>query len=227
MKKLSKSDFFYVQSDNYDEYIERSIPYYVEMHNEILQLLDKKKQNPKILDLGCGTGKTSYVLLGFYPKATIIAIDLFEVMLNHARKRLVDYSDQVTFVQNDFRSFEWEKGIDLCVSALALHHILPIEKKQLFKKIYNSLNPDGKFIMIDWSKFTGSNMQQKAFDIALAYIKKNVDSDLIVDSWSNHWKNFNLPNTVDEMMEWLRICGFPNVNCIFRYYGLAMIIAEK
>lgn len=227
MKDISKNDFFYVVDDNYDEHIDLAIPFYKEMHNEISNFLNIGIKSPKILDLGCGTGVTTSVLLDFYPQAKVIAIDLFDEMLNRAKKRLVNYTEQITYIQGDFRKIDWESNIDICISSLALHHILPYEKNQLFDKIYKTLSDDGIFIMIDWTKFNSNNIQKKAFENAEKHADKSVTNKQIVEAWTYHWENINIPDTVEDLIEWLKNSEFRNVNCVFRYYGLAMIIAEK
>ena len=226
MKKISKNDFFYVVDDNYDEHIDLAIPFYKEMHDEINNFLTTSVDNPTIVDLGCGTGITTSVILNTFPHANVIAIDLFDEMLNHAKKRLENYYDQIDYIQGDFREIDWGNNIDICISSLALHHILPDEKKQLFDKIYKSLNKDGIFIMIDWTMFNSKNIQKKAFENAEKHAEKSVSNKQIVESWTFHWEKINIPDTVEDLTDWLKISGFDNVNCVFRYYGLAMIIAE-
>lgn len=227
MKEITKNDFFYVISDNYDEHIDRAIHYYKEMHLEIPKFLIKLIKNPTILDLGCGTGVTTSILLDFYPNAEVIAIDLFDEMLIHAKNRLRQYDGQVKFIKDDFRTFIWEDGIDVCVSALALHHILPNEKQDLFRKICNSMNAEGRFILIDWTKFQSDMVQHKAFEVAVDYATKSVHDQGIVSSWLEHWQNINIPDSVNDMLVWLKKAGFKNAECVFRFYGLCMIIAEK
>lgn len=227
MKEITKNDFFYVVSDNYDEHIDRAIHYYKEMHLEIPNFLNDKIKNPTILDLGCGTGVTTSILLDFYPDAEVIAIDLFDEMLIHAKNRLQRFKEQITYIKGDFRSYVWKNGIDVCVSALALHHILPKEKQLLFRNIYSSLNTGGRFILIDWTKFQSSFVQHKAYEVAIDYATKSVNDHKIVDSWAEHWQNINIPDTIDDMLIWLKKSGFKHAECVFRFYGLCMIIAEK
>ena len=227
MKEINKTDFFYVIGDNYDEHIDLAIPYYKEMHLEIPKFLKKEIKKPSILDLGCGTGITTSKILEFYSDAEVVAIDLFDEMLLHAKNRLRKYDSQITYIKGDYRITEWAPNIDVCVSALALHHILPNEKQLLFKKIFKSLKPGGRFIMIDWSRFQSKFVQEKAYEVAICHASKAINDQNIVTQWAEHWKNRNIPDTMEDMSIWLNESGFQNVECVFRFYGLCMIVAEK
>lgn len=227
MKSITKADFFYVTEDNYDIHSSVAIPFYNEMHTELLHLALLSKKDPVILDLGCGTGTTSSMLLNKYPGAELIAIDLFEEMLNHAREKLQQHGDRVSFLQADFRMLRWKTGIDLCVSALAMHHILAEEKKELFRKIFDSLNPGGKFIMLDWSAFMDPGLEEMAYNKATEYVIKSGADDTIIADWIQHWKYINIPHTNEDMCTWLFEAGFSTAECVIRNYGMSLLFARK
>lgn len=59
-----------------------------EIGERVLERLDYVKLKPKrILDIGCGTGLTTELLMKRYPKAEVYALDLAQPMLNLTRKR--------------------------------------------------------------------------------------------------------------------------------------------
>ena len=148
-RPITDKDFFYVIQDNYDEHIELAIPFYQAMHAEIRRYLPQKGVPLRVLDLGCGTGKASAMILQQYPNATVRAIDLFEEMLKHARARLEPFAGQIEYVQGDFREVPLGGSYDVCVSALAFHHLIEVEKKEMFRRVFMSLNASGRFLMID------------------------------------------------------------------------------
>ena len=225
--KITKETFFYVIEDNYDEHIELAIPFYKEMHKELLALFNYDNDSPMILDLGCGTGKTSLALFEKYPKATITGIDLFNEMLSHAQNRLSKYLKQTELIQGDFRKLQFANNYDLCVSSLAMHHLYEDEKKALFQKIYDSLNSNGKFIMIDWTQFNSKNCSNIALETAVENAFNAVNNIEIAKKWKTHWSNENIPDTIENLNIWLLEANFKKVDCVFRYYGLSLIYAEK
>jgi putative AdoMet-dependent methyltransferase len=94
------------------------------------------------VDLGAGTGNLTARLLGF---DRIVAVDVSSQMLSLAEEKL-DASANVDWVQADILEFfDSSLGdISAVVSSYAVHHLIPGEKKELFRRIANVLRPGGK-----------------------------------------------------------------------------------
>jgi len=223
---ITEDDFFYVSQDNYDEHIELAIPFYRPMHKELTRLVPAQGLT-KVLDLGCGTGKTAAVFLRECPGVRVRAIDLFETMLKHARARLESFEGQVEYVQGDFREVDLGKDYDVCVSALAIHHSPSEDKKKLLSRICQSLAPQGRFLMIDWTRFDSPAIQAAAAEFAEEHARSCVPDQSIALEWMDHWRTKNLPETVEDLLLWMRQAGFSHAECVMRYYGLALICAER
>ena len=80
----------------------------------------------RLLDLGCGDGRLTELVLGAYPGSKAVCLDLSETMLEEARHRLAGTAS-VTFVQHDLDDPLPEAGplagpFGAIVSSFALHH---------------------------------------------------------------------------------------------------------
>ncbi len=224
---IRRETFFFVQQDNYDEHAELAIPFYRQMHQALLTLVPNGRSEPvRILDLGCGTGKTSQVFLEAYPHSSIVGIDLFDDMLKHARARLDRYSARLELKQADFRSVPFPGRFDVCVSALSIHHLNPAEKKKLFHRIWQALSSGGTFLMIDWTKFRSERIEEISFADASRHAKAAVPN-AVAQAWCDHWKTENIPDAVPDLLTWLREAGFAHAECVIRHYGMSLIVAEK
>lgn len=78
----------------------------------------KDTKNPKILDLGTGSGAIALALSSERPDANIIAVDYSEEALMVARKNAIELEldQQVSFIQSDWFDDVIEKDFDLIVS---------------------------------------------------------------------------------------------------------------
>jgi tRNA (cmo5U34)-methyltransferase len=221
---ITRGDFFFVLEDNYDDHIDRSIPFYAEMHKEMLQFV---KPGARVLDLGCGTGNTALYILEGSPGSKLYAVDLFEEMLARARQKCSQYSDRVQFVQGDFRTVNLDSEYDCCVAVLSLHHLIPSEKSDLFRNVSSVLTSGGQFLIIDWTKFASATVQQCAMRSAEEHVSHNAGNAEVAREWIEHWRTKNRPDTLEEMIQALYDAGFSQVECVIRHFGLAFIWAMK
>ncbi|MDR4507776.1 MAG: class I SAM-dependent methyltransferase [Candidatus Brocadiaceae bacterium] len=226
-RDITKNDFFFIKEDNYDEHIELAIPLYKEMHRELVRFADRGKESLKILDLGGGTGKTSYVLLKVYPKSQVKFIDLFDEMIQRAKVRLSPYESNVDYVKGDFMDLCLGEGYDICVASLSIHHQTPEGKRHLFSKVYNALSNDGTFLIIDWTNFTDPAINELAASVAEESAASSISNEQVVEEWCDHWRTKNIPDTVENICKWLHEAGFAYTECVVRYFGIALIYAQK
>ncbi len=102
--------------------------------------------NPKILDLGCGTGKHLDQLIRFYSDAVITGIDLSADMLRTVNRSIVDsvkirneYYSSDTFSENMF-------DLILCSYSLTMVDDL----RSTLENIKKHLKPNGLVLVVDF-----------------------------------------------------------------------------
>jgi ubiquinone/menaquinone biosynthesis C-methylase UbiE len=108
----------------------------------------------EVLDVGAGYGAVSEELLQAFPAARVTLQDYSRPMLDRARQRLADRSDQLRFVLCDLVDPSWPKQVggpfDLAVSAIALHNLRNPEKIfACYRAIHDLLKPGGSFLNCD------------------------------------------------------------------------------
>jgi malonyl-CoA O-methyltransferase len=87
------------------------------LYQEISETNNKKKS--QLLDLGCGTGELSSILIKKLNFNKIHLLDLSSQMLNIAKKKI--NKKNVLFDRNDFDSFYQFDNYNIIVSNMALH----------------------------------------------------------------------------------------------------------
>jgi len=142
---MSQFHFF---PDLYLELITQEVPAYVALQDTVGDLADRPSGLPprRVLDLGTGTGETARRVIARHPQVELVGVDASADMLDAARTRLGDRAD--------LRCQKLEDPLpagtfDVVISALAVHHLDAPGKADLFHRIRDSLDTDGRFVMAD------------------------------------------------------------------------------
>lgn len=145
---MSVVNKFNQKAKEYDSERRALIPCFDDFYGIAIDCIDFKGDNPKVLDLGAGTGILSQFLLEKYPNAEIVLIDLAEEMLKEAEKRF-EGNDNISFICDDYITHEFNTKFDIIISSLSIHHLTGTEKKVLIEKYYDLLNDGGNFVNAD------------------------------------------------------------------------------
>ena len=130
---MSVVNKFNQKAKEYDSERRALIPCFDDFYGVAIDCIDFKEDNPKVLDLGAGTGILSQFFLEKYPNAEIVLIDLAEEMLKEAEKRF-EGNDNISFICDDYITHEFNTKFDIIISSLSIHHLTGTEKKVLIEK---------------------------------------------------------------------------------------------
>jgi tRNA (cmo5U34)-methyltransferase len=152
-----------------------------------------------VLELGIGTGETTGRVLARHPDARLTAIDSSPQMLARAR---------TAFPQTDLRLSKLEDPLpegpfDLVFSVLAIHHLDPTGKRDLFTRIHEALRPGGRFVLGD-----------------VVVPEREEDMQIEID-----WV-MDLPDRLDDQLVWLREAGF-DAHATWTHKDLAVVRADR
>ncbi len=111
----------------------------------------------KVLDLCCGTGDLTFMLLRENPKAEITGIDFSQEMLAYAlerKKKEKHYHAQISFEQGDVMNLPYsDNSFDRLVISFGLRNVSDYEK--CLREIYRVAKKGAKFMILDLSHPTG------------------------------------------------------------------------
>lgn len=94
--------------------------------------------NEAILDLGCGDGRITEQLALLVPDGKVVGIDASIGMIKTAMQRA---SDNLSFIQLDINSLDYQNTFDVIFSNAALHWIK--DHKKLLANSYSTLRDNG------------------------------------------------------------------------------------
>ena len=124
--------------------------FYSNVNKDLIDSLDIKS-GLKIVDLGCGSGGISKIILEKLNRinstnSSIIAVDFSEISLKEAKANLQSVSDSmITFVQSRYEEFssKIKDKVDLVVLCNAIHYL--DDKELVIKDVMKILKPGGRF----------------------------------------------------------------------------------
>ena len=124
--------------------------FYSNVNKDLIDSLDIKS-DLKIVDLGCGSGGISKIIIENLNRinsvnSSIIAVDFSEISLKEAKANLKSVSDSmITFVQSRYEEFssKIKDKVDLVVLCNAIHYL--DDKELVIKDVMKILKPGGRF----------------------------------------------------------------------------------
>lgn len=106
----------------------------------------------RIIDFGCGFGKSTWPLKRRFPEAEVIGVDLAAPCLDLAKQRTDAQGLAVTYKQADCTATELEAGsFDLVTSTMLLHELPRPQLEATWAEAARLLKPGGRVRFLDFS----------------------------------------------------------------------------
>ena len=220
---MSVENEFNQKASEYDGERRALIPCFDDFYGIAIDCIDFKGDNPKVLDLGAGTGILSQFLLEKYPNAEIILIDLADEMLKEAKKRF-DENKNISFICDNYLTHEFDTKFDIVMSSLSIHHLTGEEKKILIEKYVDLLNDGGNFVNADQVLNPNEDVEnyfKTKFDEHKGDISKQALEEAKIR------KTYDKPSSVDFQLECLKNAGCNYVGIPYKYYIFTVFWAKK
>jgi len=191
----------------------------------------------RFLDLGCGDGAMSELVLSLQPHAEAVLVDFSEPMLEGAERRLADSTARWQIVRGDLSDPGWRAGLPAgsyggAVSAFAIHHLPAARKRALFGELAELLEPGAMFVNMDYVRTRGAlqglwdeQMLANALQAERARGGSRSEAELERDLFDD--SDEDRPDTTEDQVLWLRDAGFADVEVHFKWAEAAIFGAVK
>ncbi len=148
MKKETSQKLLKLSQKEYDQYASEFSTSRKFFWSELEFIKKYVKKNDKVLDIGCGNGRLSDILIDKNIQYT--GIDFSKELINIAKK---ERKNNGNFIQANALSLPFkDNSFDVIFSIAVLHHIPSKENRLLFiSEVNRVLKPEGIFIVTTWN----------------------------------------------------------------------------
>jgi SAM-dependent methyltransferase len=210
------------------------VPMLDEQEDIVRRLLERHgRMVTRFLDLGCGDGALTQLVIDAYPSAEGVLVDFSEPMLKRAGERVGRLGGRGTLVRADLNDPTWTQQLpggryDAIVSGLAIHHLPADRKRALFAELFGVLAPGGVFVNMDYVLVEGplqGLFDEKKMDALQADRDAACAGGLeeaIVDEDDD-----DRPDLAQAQVQWLREAGFEHAEVQFKWAEAAVMAGFK
>ena len=169
---MTKSEKFFVNSSIFNFIYKKTV------YDSFLDFISDDIKG-KLLEMGCGIGKTTHFLAEKYNKLKITAIDYDKEQIATAKKN--KKSNNIEFMQRDATSLNFKKeSFDYVIETNVFHHIKNYQ--DAIKETRRVLKKNGYFYLMDISQyFFGLPLIKRIFPPE-SYITKNILIDKLEEN---------------------------------------------
>ncbi|HLI51344.1 MAG TPA: methyltransferase domain-containing protein [Thermomicrobiaceae bacterium] len=215
-------------------------PSRAEQHAMINALIPAERNEPfRVVDLACGAGGLIGAILDHFPLARGIAYDGSDHMLVVAADNLSRFENRIEFRKFDLFDRSWLANLDepvrAFVSSLAIHHLDGESKQQLFRDLYEHLEPGGALLIVDLMRPVNARAYDAYAENWEAAVEEQFralpDGDWLYQIFRDRWSFYrdppdndptDKPSKLTEQLGWLREAGYVEVDCFWLRAGHAI-----
>jgi 2-polyprenyl-3-methyl-5-hydroxy-6-metoxy-1,4-benzoquinol methylase len=119
------------------------------------------KSGLRILDVGCGTGRTLHQIARAHPSQRLHGVDLSPAYIREARKRLADV-DEVTLAVENAEALPWADATFDVASSVYMFHELPRNaRRNVVRELMRVVKPGGLVVIEDSAQLAESAALEK------------------------------------------------------------------
>jgi tRNA (cmo5U34)-methyltransferase len=189
-----------------------AIPHRTEGEKTLLECLSAPVTS--ILDLGSGDGRLLTLIGLVHPEARAVALDFSTTMIERLQTRF-EANPLVRVIVHDLNVTlpEFDCRFDAIVSSFAIHHLAHERKRALYDEVFDRLTPGGAFCNLE-------HVASATPSLHTQFLKK-----LGIPAGQEDPSNKLLD--VETQLSWLRDIGFVDVDCLWKWRELALLIGMK
>lgn len=225
---ILNDNFSAYNSDNYDDEIKRTLPYYEEFYNQITDVVNSFKPSTlKLtwLDVGCGTGKMAEVAFKRANINRFVFCDCSEEMLEIAQSRFE--FPNTNFIVSRAEELEFHNTFDVVTAIQVNHYLNKEERIRAIEKCYNALKKDGMFISFENFAPNSELGKQLYLNRWKSFQQEQGKSSSQSESHIKRYNKDYFPISIPEHLKVMEDCGFKAVEILWLSYMQVGLLGIK
>lgn len=213
--------------NKYDKNVRSVIPFYDEIHSQIISLIQAYYGDEPlaVLDTGCGTGTLAVKAFEALQIVGMMLCDPSQNMLKEAKGKLKGFN--CIFICKGSENLNFENCFDV-VTAIQSHHYLDSKSRErAVKNCYHALKPGGIFICFENTapfSETGKELMLKRLE---TYERNAGRSEDEIKQHSQRYDREFFPISVKEHFDLLENTGFKSRELLWHSYMQSGFYAIK
>jgi ubiquinone/menaquinone biosynthesis C-methylase UbiE len=119
-------------------------------------LRDHGQADARVLDVGCGTGRTLHQLAVAHPRLRLAGADMSPAYIKRARKRLLDVDD-ITLAAENAEALPWaDATFDVATSVYMFHELPRNARRNAVRELFRVVRPGGLVVLEDSAQLADS-----------------------------------------------------------------------
>lgn len=210
-------EFDFNKIDDFDKHINLSIPNYEFLKNQVkffVEALTEKETN--VVDLGCSTGA---LLLSVEKEKSCnyYGFDISNLLPD-------ENIDGINFLKKDILKIEYPQNCSVISSVFTLQFLPRHKRKEVIKKVYDSLNEGGYFIVCEKTHSSDPILESITNSVYFKYKREHFTDEEILQKQQELTSVMKL-KTVPEIED--ELSDFSMVEIFWKSYGFCGFIARK
>jgi len=202
--------------------------YFDEALDKLVNNINVKKNNIKVLDICCGTGILTEKVAKAFPNAEFTGVDFSTGMLEIAKQRMKNYNFNYLISDVcDNKTMQKLGNYDLIISSFGIHNIHGYNnKKKALNNIVKHLNVGGMYITCDLIKGKDKEEEKQFYEFQKNWLLKTYNKEQTSD-WLKLLAEEDDPETLKNNIKLLSEVGLKNIDLVWQKEFLTIIKCSK
>ncbi|OHX68013.1 class I SAM-dependent methyltransferase [Flammeovirga pacifica] len=171
-----------------------------------------------VLDIGCGAGNYTLMMLSKIPHLNCTLVDLSQPMLDKAFERVSNETNgEVEIKQGDIREVGLEEGkFDIILAGAVLHHLREDKDwETMFSKIYRLLKKGGVFMISDLITQEDPTLDDYTWEKYREYLS-GVGGKEYAQNVLDYIEKEDSPRSINYQLDLMKKVGFSQVEILHK-----------